>query len=418
MTDDALAAEAFPREPAFGARNSSALDIFAWRSGRFRGEPPPRRWLVTNSIPMAVAGLVVAQGDTGKSMMGVELGRRIAFGSTSLDPPIFGGTVERQGTAVILTSEDDEGEVHRRLAALDAANYRHTERGDRLIIVPLPSAGGSLPLFRLGPNGMEATDDFARLRDQLATIEDLQLVCADPLQAFVLGPINEDPAAGQYVSTEVGALAAELQATWLWSHHMKKAQKPVRSLQDARDLVRGTTALVDGVRFAFALWPAEDAEGRVICKAIGRRYLPGSVVRGGIIKANGPALRIVRTYIRNEVGLLIDETAALKVDPLEARDQLDGLVEAVRDAALRGQPFTRTGNGGLFAQRERLPDDVRALAKHAVVELADAALGYGRIVQAAAKGSKHAVWLDSPDGPFARGDGVFATGSVGSSGAA
>ena len=101
--------------------------------------------------------MVASVGGAGKSMLLLELHRRISFGTSSLTGPIFGGKVEREGTTVMLTSEDDKDEIHRRLAALDHKNERATSKGERLIVVPLPSAGGPVAFWKEERAGLVAT---------------------------------------------------------------------------------------------------------------------------------------------------------------------------------------------------------------------------------------------------------------------
>ena len=130
-----------------------------------------------------------------------------------------------------------------------------------------------------------------------------------------------------------------------------------------RDAIRGTSALVDGVRCAYALWPVEDEEAKKICKELQERFEPNKVVRGGVVKANGQARRTIATYVRNGFGLLVDRSAELITAAPQQADMLNSLIEAVRTAALQGQPFTKTGINGLYSQRERLPEDLR-ISKH------------------------------------------------------
>ncbi len=389
------------------------LDIFEWRSSRFIGDAPEIKYLVSGAIPLGIPGLIVSQGDTGKSMIAMELCRRVAFGTSFADGPILGGSVDREGTAVFITSEDDEGSVHRRLASLDTLNTRNTSRAERLIIVSLPSAGGSLPLFKQERSGMVVTDEFRRLRDQILTIDDLAVVVLDPLQSFTMGPINEDPAAGQFVCTETGAIAAETGATFLYAHHMRKTKDRIATLQDARDAVRGTTALIDGVRVAFALWPANEDVAKKICKELGRPFAYNAIAFGGIIKANGPARRTVRTYARNDFGLLVDVTHLLKDSAVEQTDHFESLITSIQTAARLGQPFTKAGQNGVFEQKARLAKDLAGVSKNRLAAMVNDLLERKVIVQAMAVGGGSSVkWLDVPSGPFASGDGMFQRGAV------
>ncbi|MCV0396947.1 MAG: AAA family ATPase [Rhizobiaceae bacterium] len=389
-----------------------ALDIFAWKSSRFVGDPPPVDFFVDGVVPLAVPMLVAAMGDTGKSYLMLETGRRCAFGEGEFASPIFGGSIKRSGTAVFITSEDDQAEVHRRLAALDKRGDRF-KLGDKLIVVPLPSAGGAIPFWHeRRDRGLEETPQFRKFAEQLAKINDLLFVGIDPLASFAHLAINEDPAAGAFVCASLGRLATETGATVAVAHHMKKTAKAVENLSDARDAIRGSTAIVDGVRLAYALWPAEAERAKKICRDVGKPYAPNAVAFGGVVKANGAAKRILSTYHRNDFGLLVDVSARLGGNAPAQDDLRAALVIAVEAAAEAGRPYKLTGNAGLYANRERLPDELKGLSRHRVEALGREALDRGEIVKAAAKGEKAADWLDVPTGWFARGLGEFRTGAA------
>ncbi len=388
------------------------LSIFEWTVDRFVGEAPAVEWLVDGVIPLGVPGMVSAAGDTGKSFALLELHRRIAFGSAKLASPVFGGKVVAEGTSVMITSEDDAGEVHRRISAIDPKGDRHSGSGKRMIVVPLPSAGGARAFWREDRKlGLIETDEFKRICDQLSTVSDLRLVTFDPLASFAHLPLNEDPTAGQFVCSSLARLAAETKSTILVAHHMRKSKAPIESLADAREAIRGSTALVDGLRVAYAMWPADEAKAKAACKQIGVTWQPNRIVLGGIVKANGPARRILSTYARGENGLLVDRTAATGSSSFDQVDLRTALVIAVEAAAAVGAPFTKTGTSGLFEMRERLPDELRGLAKGKLDMLAAQALERGEIVRAAARGEKTAKWLDVPGGMFAVGLGTFTAGA-------
>lgn len=389
------------------------FSIFDWTVDRFKGEPPKVEYLVDGVMPAGVPGMVSAMGDTGKSYAMLELHRRVSFGSSIYDTPIFGGKVLASGTSVMITSEDDANEVHRRIAALDHREHRFTELGAKMIVVPLPSAGGAQAFWKDDKKrGLQETENYRRICDQLSQIDDLRLVTFDPLASFAHLPLNEDPAAGQFVCTSLSRLATETGATVLVAHHMRKTQKPIETLGDARDSIRGSTALVDGLRLAYAMWPAEEARARKVCKSIGVDFMPGKVVLGGIVKANGAARRIISTYVRNEHGLLVDKTALLGAATPPTGDLIGALVVTIEAAASAGSPFTKSGASGIFEMRERLPDELKTISKSRLHSLVDDALGKGVVVRAAAKGEKGAKWLDVPGGHFATGLGTFTTGAI------
>ena len=100
----------------------------------------------------------------------------------------------------------------------------------------------------------------------------------DLLVSFAHRSLNEYPAAGQFVCTSLSKLSTEPGATVLMAHHMKKVQKPIVTLGDARDAIRGSTELVDGLRLAYAMWPADESRARKVCKALGVDFVSGKWV--------------------------------------------------------------------------------------------------------------------------------------------
>ena len=294
--------------------DNDPYDLMKFTSSRFNSEPPPVEYLVDKSIEHGIPGIIPAMGDTGKSFLMLELCRRTAFSESRFASPIFGGPVVRDGTAVFITAEDNEATVHRRIDAIDPKEARLTAKGDRLIVVPLPSFGGAKAFWTHDKTGLVVTDNFQRFSEALHKLKDVEVICIDPLASFSHAPINEDPAAGQFVCTSLASLAASVGATVLTAHHMRKPAKgmTIKTLADAREAIRGTTALVDGMRLGYALWPVEEEEARKICKELRVVYSPSSIVRGGVVKANGPASRLIATYRRSETGLLIDCSAQLR----------------------------------------------------------------------------------------------------------
>lgn len=392
--------------------NEPSLDIFAWKSSRFVGEPPPVQYLVEGVIESGIPAMIAAMGELGKSYSLLELCRRIAFGSSALTTPIFGGQVVQEGTAVFLTGEDNANAIHRRLAAIDSRGARFAEKGDKLLTIPLPSAVATFKPYWVQDKGvMRETDEWRRFIDQLGKVQDLRAVVIDPLQMFAAVPINEDPAAGQFVCGSIATLAAQTGANVFFAHHMKKpGRDPIRTLSDARDAIRGTSALVDGVRLAYALWYPEIEKSKAEAKTIGTAWSPNTIVHGGVVKANGAARRMMSTYARSPSGLLIDRTALLGSQGPSQDDAREALVIAIEAAARSGQPFTRTGASGLFALKERLPEELSGLSRHKLETLAGEALQAGKVVACIAKGSTVAKWLDVPTGYFASGLGEFRQG--------
>jgi hypothetical protein len=374
-------------------------------------EPAPIRWLVRPTIPLGVPGMVVAMGDAGKSGLLLELTLRVATGESQIELPIFGGHVIERGTAVFITAEDNQGNVHRRLHALDAFAKRRCAAPGKLLVAALPSLGGSFGLVRQDGRGLARTDEFEAILDQLKALPDLKLVVFDPLQAFVHADVNASPEAAQFFCSALAEVAAVTGATVITAHHMRKPTTPPKTPEEAREAIRGTTALVDGLRFAYAIWGTEPKDAQRLLKEISRSHEPNTVFRGAIVKSNEPALREVRTLVRSTgTGVLQDLTERLKVVRKFGDDELAAMVTGIAEQAKAGRPFCRRGQSGVHTRREVLPVLLHKTGRDTLEEMVTHLLGEGRIVQALATGTS-TQWLDVPDGPFARGEGVFEAGA-------
>jgi hypothetical protein len=390
-----------------------------WTADRFGGPPPERQWLVQGILPLAVPAMAAAYGGVGKSMLTIRLGLEIATGdlreSGSGGPPrILGGSVMCHGTAVLITAEDDASEVHRRLAALDPQQLR-LQHPERLIVVPLPNAGGILTLLQGGFDSPSVTEEYQALHRQLIALPNLRLVVFDPLQAFVGADTNKDPAAAQHLCTLLGRLAAETGATVLITHHFRKHGKTQsRSMTpaDAREAVRGSTALIDGVRSVYALWPAEPGFARKVCAELGTPYEPNKVVRGAVVKCNWPVDLRIHVYVRDEFGLLCDCTDQLGTLSENLDLLLSELEDAIGHAANDGKPYTKTGRSGVYERRDELPRPLRKIGRNRLQNMVQELLNADRARQCSVGKSGSVKWLDLPDGPFDRGEGEFAPGGL------
>ena len=394
-----------------------SLDLADWHAGRYAGAAPEQQFLIDGSVPLGVVSILAAMGDTGKGMMTLDLALSVATGkpravSVSPEPMAFGGAVRAFGAAVLLTAEDDEGEVHRRLERLDPERLR-LARPERLIVVPLPNAGGPIPLVTSGPDGPMATEHFTKVRDQIVRIAELKLVVLDPLSSFIHADVNADPAAGSFATGLLASLATETGAAVIVAHHMRKPQgnRPIASVEQARDAVRGTSAIVDGVRLVYALWPAPRDHQRYVFKTLDEKPVRNAVFQGAVVKANGPADRTIRTYLRAPTGLPVDVTGRLRERRMAAAELTESLVASIGRAAGNGHPFTHTGGSGVYHQRHRLAAAFHDVGRDRLEAMVQEQLNEQVLIKGMAAGSKEDKWLDIPSGPFARGVGEFVHGA-------
>lgn len=397
-------------ESAMAEPRKIQFDIQHWHAAeRFTGEPRARLWLVEGIFPMAQAALVAAGGGVGKSFLLLSLAREVAAydGSWAYAPYLFGGALRQQGVAIYVTAEDDAIEVHNRLNTLG-------EIPKNLYVIPLPDAGGAVPLFSPDPatRGPAATAAWQELERQLKAMPELRLVVLDPLQPLCALDLNV-PENAQFVCSKLAALAATTGASVIVSHHF--AKREASNPEQAREAIRGTGGLVDGVRSVYALWNPKIGEAIDICETLEVDYQRGCVVQGGVVKANGKANLNVTTYLRDRSGLLIDQSKALRCANPTEEDLLRDLKEAIARAAVDGQPYTKTGGNGVYERRHELPETFHSVGKHKFSHWVGGLLGKGELVAAMAEGSKMVKWLDVPDGPVAKGRARFRLGHVGRS---
>lgn len=388
------------------------LNIQEWSVERFIGPVPEQKFLVEGLFPLGVTSILAAMGDTGKGMLLLDLALKVA--SRKDQPCGFGPLVTEHGSVVIFSAEDDMSEIHRRLERLDSQCERLKYK-DRLFIVPLPNVSGSLTIIKsVSGKVIETSPEFESITKQLNKIKDLKLIVFDPLASFVHADLNTDPAVGDYLMSLLSDLAGSTGASIITAHHMRKpkSEKPISTVEQARDAIRGTSALVNGVRCSYAFWSVEDAAKPTIFKSIGESARQNALFYGAIVKANGLADRTLRTYLRNEeTGLLEDITERLKIKNMNEKDSKQHLITAITRAAISGHPFTHTGSTGVYKQRHRLPEEFHSIGRDRMERIVQELLQARKLIKGMATGSKEDKWLDIPSGPFARGVGKFSCGA-------
>ncbi len=384
------------------------LNIQEWSVERFIGPVPEQKFLVEGLFPLGVTSILAAMGDTGKGMLLLDLALKVA--SRKDQPCGFGPLVTEHGSVVIFSAEDDMSEIHRRLERLDSQCERLKYK-DRLFIVPLPNVSGSLTIIKsVSGKVIETSPEFELITKQLNKIKNLKLIVFDPLASFVHADLNTDPAVGDYLISLLSDLAGSTGASIITAHHMRKpkSEKPISTVEQARDAIRGTSALVNGVRCSYAFWSVEDAAKPTIFKSIGESVRQNALFYGAIVKANGLADRTLRTYLRNEeTGLLEDITERLRIKNMNEKDSKQHLITAITRAAISGHPFTHTGSTGVYKQRHRLPEEFHSIGRDRMERIVQELLQTRKLVKGMATGSKEDKWLDIPSGPFARGVGKF-----------
>jgi RecA-family ATPase len=346
----AAALEAFERE----SQGQTLLRIHDWHVGRFKGEPPEMRYLVEGIFPSGVPALLAASGGTGKSFALLDLALKVASHNDDAFTPetfAFGGRVTEGGTVVMLTAEDSADSVHRRLSQI-AQDGEIEQASDRLMVVPIPDATGAIALINEGMGTVSMTEHYHALMDQLLKIDDLRLVIIDPLQAFCWADVNADPKAAQVWWTAMSSICARTGASLIVAHHMRKdGLNGITKAEEAREAIRGSTALVDGARLVYAMWGISGDAEIGPCKSLNLPFNKQSIVCGCVVKTNDIADRDVRFYARSEkTGLLEDRTAEIEAAQKAAntvtQDQVDALFGEIEKRWNRESPFSTSANTG------------------------------------------------------------------------
>ena len=338
----------------------SLLDDSLLINQYFVGSPPEQKFLIGNTIPLGVPVVFAAAGDSGKGMMTLDLAMKVSSGASMQNS--FGGLVSEHGDAIILTAEDDKDEMHRRISRLDPKKYRE-HYDHKLRILPLPNLGGVFPVMQKIDNSYHMGEEFSRIYEQMLEMTNLKLIVIDPLASFVHADVNADPAAGAAFMSMLAQMATETGATVMVNHHMAKIKdkEPIKTPEEARNMIRGTSAIVDGVRAAFAVWPVTESVAQQRCKDLNVPYTRNGVFDGAVVKSNGPANREFRHFIRNpNTGLLEDRSqdiVAVKFS-LTVRNRLDLIFKFVEERELSGHPVTKGGNtDGLYEMVRIAPED-------------------------------------------------------------
>ena len=321
-----------------------------WSIDAYDGVAPDIEWLIKDCLPAGSVGLMCSLGGVGKSYLMLETAIRIAAGPGIVPQYALGHEVAQRGRVVMVTAEDSRTAIHRRLGQiLDPSEHKSLK--DHLWIIPLPDAGGTKALLESVGGQYRMTAEWEDMCSEIIRIKPV-LSLFDPLQALNQADINSDPAAAQCWWSSVSQLCAETGSATIASHHMRKDVE-IDGPMAARMAIRGTTSLVDGARWVYALWPAPTAERLVAEESLGEKFGPLGMIYGAVVKSNEFGMGEQTIYIRDpNSGLLLDSTSLVEAE-IEARKRLmDHQVDQAFDEINRrwdeGRPFS-----GHHAGKER-----------------------------------------------------------------
>jgi hypothetical protein len=332
--------------------------LATWAAHRWAvGTPPARNWLAHGLVLAGQPHMLAAEGGSGKSFLLAELGLMLTApreGDHWIGAKINHAACA-DGTVVIFMAEDDQHEVHRRLEAIDPGGVRRREAGDRLIMVPLPSAGGVFPLVERGANGNAVWHPgWSAAVEQLYKVPKLMFLGIDTMPATLHGDENSSVVANEWLRA-VTPVCAKLGSAFMFTHHPKKADRrnrPVNSIEDFAEEVRGSSAFQANIRMAIGIYRPANWQKRL--EGMGMATTDKRALwRAGVMKANNSeAMRGERTLVRDyRTGSLVDATdkdtvqeatsAAASVTP----EQRAWMLEAIRHAEAADMPLTPSSLG-------------------------------------------------------------------------
>tara|TARA_R100000388_G_scaffold34479_1_gene26715 strand:+ start:12211 stop:14034 length:1824 start_codon:yes stop_codon:yes gene_type:complete len=278
----------------------------------FQEKPPERVWLVDKMVESSKPSLLASIGGVGKSMLSLSLGLNIVGAGNG---KWLNKNIVNHGNVVFLSAEDDQNEFHRRVDALDPKGKRHTAPYD-LYAFTVPDFGKPVSFVKDDHNGLGLTTQAHEFMEELSSINNLALVVIDPVQSFVSAPITTSQEVAQLYCQFCSAISSQFGCATLSIHHMSKlALQGNEDSMTARSSIRGSSALVDGMRMAMAIWLTSEQDAENICAEQGLDYDRTRVVRAGIVKSNASEVDTnIMTLVRKKSVLEVYDKAGINWD--------------------------------------------------------------------------------------------------------
>ena len=160
-----------------------AQSLDDWDVGKWTlAEPAPRKHLVQGLIMAGQTHTLAAEGGAGKTFLALDLALKLAAAAGGVEDltwlgqsvlPSVGGIV------IMLTAEDDRGELHIRLNDIDPGAKLRAAAAGRFRLVPLVNVGGAFPLVARGRDGVPGPSPrWAAMFAEIAAIaKDRQVGC-------------------------------------------------------------------------------------------------------------------------------------------------------------------------------------------------------------------------------------------------
>lgn len=315
----------------------------------FETEPPPRRWLLEDCLPIGKVGNVVARGGTGKSQLMLQLAISVATGAALADY----WPVGENGKVLALFAEDDDDEIHRRLhrattamsaGANDLPAMYKSLRGN--LYIKSMVAEKNLMTQANGHGEVVKTDYIRRLLLTLDGISNLKLIIVDPASRFRGGEENAAEDTTRFIEA-LEEIAKATGATVLVVHHVNKGS--ANSGEQTQEAARGSSALSDGARWQMnlaAMVPGEAKEYGIADEERGY-YLTATITK------NNYAAPQPKVILKRGDGGFLRRTELVSTKEQKTKDVSSKVVELVSSEAKKGDQYSKTSFEDMFGGQEK-----------------------------------------------------------------
>jgi 5S rRNA maturation endonuclease (ribonuclease M5) len=384
------------------------INIFAdeFSVSELDDNPPPEDYLIEGGFATGSCSMVAALGDAGKSMMLLDMCIKIAYGKHPRMDEAFGGLINKLGNTIYISGEDNRLDIWRRVVGLDTHKRRFNDSKYQMRFIPIPSLGVSFPLLYVKDGQLMEHPNWTEIKRQILSMDDIRAIVCDPMSMLCQADTNADPSISSRVIQHFNQLADQSGASVIVAHHMSKGEYnvPIKSAEQARQHIRGTTGLVDSVRQAVAIWKAPEEKAKQKCREMGIDYSDDAIFYAAVCKSNYKADRSVKMYARNsDNGLLECVSDNVDLEDLQNEGLVEDLFVAFAiDQASRMQPL-KVDRDHVDRMVPAFCQEIRAYANvkgdHALRNLGNRMVTQGRLkLDYALKGGGGMCALYPPDG--------------------
>lgn len=391
----------------------------------YAGEAPAERHLIENFLVHGSAVGLVADGGVGKTYLAIELALRAAAGPQHPNNNFLGFNIKEKMNVVVLTVEDNQYDLHRRICAIDPSGELREASGTHCRIVPVrEQIMDGLTLAErdsqgnFGPSrAWKAVIDH--IGDAVANEPDMPLlVIIDTYSATHHS--DENSATGTNEWFRASGLLRKYEASLLVTHHTRKTdqKQEIRTPSDMKAAIRGSTAFINSLRTIYGVWemPNSDAVLKELPREQGARIFNMGILKNntGIDWSDRSDPRYpdpMITLRRLGTGRLIYdslihskriELTSSKKERMEAskRQLKAALTHTVRWHAANGWPLSKRN---LVKEKAQfLPEPLSGMTEKIIEDALGELLGSGTIRQLKIKKTSGHVF-DVADGDYTKG---------------